>query len=142
MQGQHFVLVHGAQHGAWCWYKMKNLLEKAGHRVTAVDLMSAGISAVSADHVESFDQYNQPLYDLLESLSLSEKVSYYLRTHTICFLDHSVIWTRNLISLLSTFQLMHDTKRTTMYISTAIEHRNTKHKRLKPSENEVTIAFR
>lgn len=86
MQGQHYVFVHGAQHGAWCWYKMKNLLEIAGHRVTAVDLMSAGISTVNADHVESFDQYNQPLYDLIESLSLTEKVSYYLRTHTICFL--------------------------------------------------------
>ncbi|KAL7240066.1 hypothetical protein ACSBR2_005848 [Camellia fascicularis] len=31
----HFVLVHGACHGAWCWYKLKPLLESHGHKVTA-----------------------------------------------------------------------------------------------------------
>ncbi|KAG0583067.1 hypothetical protein KC19_3G106400 [Ceratodon purpureus] len=71
---QHFVLVHGAQHGAWCWYKTKALLESAGHRVSAPDLTSAGISAVNADDVKSFDHYNQPLYDVFESLGETEKV--------------------------------------------------------------------
>ncbi|KAG0583098.1 hypothetical protein M758_3G111000 [Ceratodon purpureus] len=74
MGRRHFVLVHGSQHGAWCWYKTKHLLESAGHRVTAVDLTSAGISTVSADDVKSFDHYSQPLYDLFESLAESEKV--------------------------------------------------------------------
>lgn len=72
---QHYVLVHGVQHGAWCWFKTKQLMEAAGHRVTAVDLTSAGISAVSADDVKSFDHYSQPLYTVLESLSPSEKVT-------------------------------------------------------------------
>lgn len=71
---EHFVLVHGAQHGAWCWYKTKSLLEIAGHRVSAPDLTSAGISTVNADDVKSFDHYNQPLYDVLESLGETEKV--------------------------------------------------------------------
>ncbi len=44
-QPAHFVLVHGAWHGAWCWYRIVALLEAAGHRVTALDLPSAGIDA-------------------------------------------------------------------------------------------------
>jgi pimeloyl-ACP methyl ester carboxylesterase len=39
----HFVLVHGAWHGAWCWYRMMALLEAAGQRVTALDLPGGGI---------------------------------------------------------------------------------------------------
>lgn len=37
-----FVLVHGSWHGAWCWYKIVPRLERAGHRVIAVDLPSHG----------------------------------------------------------------------------------------------------
>jgi pimeloyl-ACP methyl ester carboxylesterase len=40
---RHFVLVHGAWHGAWCWYKIVAGLQDAGHRVAAIDLPSAGI---------------------------------------------------------------------------------------------------
>lgn len=35
---EHFVLVHGAWHGPWCWNKLTLLLEAQGHRVTAVEL--------------------------------------------------------------------------------------------------------
>jgi pimeloyl-ACP methyl ester carboxylesterase len=34
----HFVLIHGAMHGSWCWEKIVPRLESAGHRVTAPDL--------------------------------------------------------------------------------------------------------
>ena len=34
----HFVLVHGASHGVWCWRKVVPLLEAAGHEVAAIDL--------------------------------------------------------------------------------------------------------
>jgi pimeloyl-ACP methyl ester carboxylesterase len=37
-----FILVHGAWHGAWCWYKVLPLLQKAGHRAIAVDLPGLG----------------------------------------------------------------------------------------------------
>jgi pimeloyl-ACP methyl ester carboxylesterase len=47
----HFVLVHGAWHGAWCWYKIVAALEAVGHRVTAVDLPSGGIDATPAPTV-------------------------------------------------------------------------------------------
>jgi len=36
------VLIHGAWHGAWCWYKVIPPLEKAGHRVIAPDLPGLG----------------------------------------------------------------------------------------------------
>ncbi|WP_439815619.1 alpha/beta fold hydrolase [Zavarzinia sp. CC-PAN008] len=38
-----FVLVHGAWHGGWCWYKVVPLLEALGHRVLAPDLPGHGI---------------------------------------------------------------------------------------------------
>ncbi len=34
----HFVLVHGAYHGAWCWDQLRAELERGGHATTAVDL--------------------------------------------------------------------------------------------------------
>jgi len=87
------VLVHGFQHGAWCWFKTKHLLESAGHRVTAVDLTSAGISTVRADDVKSFDHYNQPLYTVLESLEESEKVI------RVCISSKSILHVRFLTCL-------------------------------------------
>ena len=41
-RSREIVLVHGAQHGAWCWYKLLPRLVAAGHRVTAVDLPGHG----------------------------------------------------------------------------------------------------
>lgn len=37
-----YVLVHGAWHGAWCWYRVAAALERAGHRVITPDLKSLG----------------------------------------------------------------------------------------------------
>ena len=37
-----FVLVHGAWHGAWCWYRIVPALTQAGHTVLAPDLPSLG----------------------------------------------------------------------------------------------------
>ena len=37
-----YVLVHGAFHGAWCWYKIIPQLERSGHEVIALDLPSLG----------------------------------------------------------------------------------------------------
>lgn len=38
----HFLLVHGASHGAWCWDRLVPLLEAQGHTVQAIDLPSHG----------------------------------------------------------------------------------------------------
>ncbi|MDE2294556.1 MAG: alpha/beta fold hydrolase [Gammaproteobacteria bacterium] len=37
-----FVMIHGAWHGGWCWYRVQAALERAGHRVDAPDLASLG----------------------------------------------------------------------------------------------------
>ena len=42
-----FMLVHGAFHGAWCWYKAAALLESRGHRVVAPDLPGHGRNAAA-----------------------------------------------------------------------------------------------
>src|SRR5260370_27627287 len=34
----HFVLVHGAYHGAWCWHQLRTELERGGPHGPAVDL--------------------------------------------------------------------------------------------------------
>ncbi|XP_062102156.1 salicylic acid-binding protein 2-like [Humulus lupulus] len=70
----YFVVVHGACHGAWSWYKLKPLLEAAGHRVTAVDLAASGINMKSIKDVHSMLDYSQPLLELLASLDPEEKV--------------------------------------------------------------------
>lgn len=68
-QKHHIVLVHGACHGAWSWYKLKHRLEAAGHRVTALDLAASGINMKPIRDVHSMAEYSQPLLELMESLS-------------------------------------------------------------------------
>lgn len=71
---KHFVLVHGANHGAWCWYKLKPLLEAAGHHVTALDLAASGINMKAIQDIHTLHQYTEPLLDILASLPDTEKV--------------------------------------------------------------------
>ncbi|KAJ0006967.1 hypothetical protein Pint_29500 [Pistacia integerrima] len=71
---KHFVLVHGTNHGAWCWYKVKPRLETAGHRVTALDLAASGINMKSIHEVHSFYEYTEPLLEILASLPPDEKI--------------------------------------------------------------------
>ena len=61
----HFVMVHGVGHGAWCWYKIRCLIESSDHKVTCLDLKSAGIDPSDASSVLTFSHYNQPLLDFL-----------------------------------------------------------------------------
>ncbi|XP_008788157.2 methylesterase 17 [Phoenix dactylifera] len=73
-QPQHFVFVHGVGHGAWCWFKLRHLLEASGHRVSCLDLTSAGIDRTGADSVRSFEEYDKPLFDFMSALPDGEKV--------------------------------------------------------------------
>ncbi|XP_043712755.1 methylesterase 17-like [Telopea speciosissima] len=70
----HFVLVHGIGHGAWCWYKIRPLLESSGHKVSCLDLKSAGIDTSDASSVLTFHDYNQPLIDFLSALPPHDQV--------------------------------------------------------------------
>ncbi|XP_008241572.1 PREDICTED: salicylic acid-binding protein 2-like [Prunus mume] len=71
---KHFVLVHGACHGSWCWYKIKPRLESAGHRVTALDLAASGINTKAIQDVHSLAEYSEPLLEFIASLGPEEKV--------------------------------------------------------------------
>ncbi|KAL0350611.1 UNVERIFIED_CONTAM: Salicylic acid-binding protein 2 [Sesamum radiatum] len=73
-QRVHIILVHGACHGAWCWYKLKPLLEAAGHRVTALDLAASGLDRRSLHELRTFADYSQPLLELMASIPPEEKV--------------------------------------------------------------------
>ncbi|CAA7023762.1 unnamed protein product [Microthlaspi erraticum] len=70
----HFVFVHGASHGAWCWYKLTTLLDAAGFKSTTVDLTGAGINLTDSNTVFDPDHYNFPLFSLLSDLPPHHKV--------------------------------------------------------------------
>jgi len=74
LEKKHFVLVHGACHGAWCWYKLKPRLESAGHKVTALDLAASGINLQKMEDVHTFSQYSEALLQLLATIPPNEKV--------------------------------------------------------------------
>ncbi|KAL2610408.1 hypothetical protein R1flu_028981 [Riccia fluitans] len=69
MQKPEIVLVHGASHGAWCWFKVKAILEKSGHKTTIIDLLSSGRDETDANSVASVEQYAKPLTDYLATVS-------------------------------------------------------------------------
>ncbi|WVZ25246.1 hypothetical protein V8G54_003790 [Vigna mungo] len=73
-ENKHFVLVHGACHGAWCWYKLKPLLESSGHKVSVLDLAASGTNLQKIEDVHTFSQYSEPLLQLLATIPPNEKV--------------------------------------------------------------------
>ncbi|CAK7354194.1 unnamed protein product [Dovyalis caffra] len=73
-QTTHFVLIHGIASGAWVWYKVKTMLEEAGHSVTALDMSASGVNTKTLEEIVTFDQYNEPLIDFMANLPENEKV--------------------------------------------------------------------
>ncbi|MFS8017037.1 putative alpha/beta hydrolase-1 [Helianthus anomalus] len=73
-QQTHFVLVHGACHGAWCWFKLKPLLEAAGHRVSTFDLAASGTNTQAIQDVATLSDYTKPLLELMATIPPEEKV--------------------------------------------------------------------
>ncbi|KAM2631851.1 hypothetical protein TB1_030574 [Malus domestica] len=71
---KHFVLIHGACHGAWSWYKVATLLKDSGHNVTALDLGASGINPIRVQQLPSLSEYVEPLTELMVSLPPKEKV--------------------------------------------------------------------
>jgi len=59
------VLVHGAWHGAWCWYKLAPRLERAGHAVCAPDLPAHGRDPTPATAV-TFEDYVDRIESVVE----------------------------------------------------------------------------
>ncbi|XP_055815785.1 methyl jasmonate esterase 1-like [Solanum dulcamara] len=71
---KHFVLVHGACHGAWSWYKIVALMRSSGHNVTALDLGASGINPKQAIEIPHLSDYFSPLTKFMASLPANEKV--------------------------------------------------------------------
>lgn len=60
-----FVLIHGAWHGAWCWYKIIPRLRQQGHQVAAPDLPGHGIDRTPANRV-SMRSYTDRVCQVLD----------------------------------------------------------------------------
>lgn len=73
-QAPHFVLIHGIGGGAWCWYKLRCLMENSGYKVSCIELTSGGIDRSDASSVQSFDEYSKPLTDFFSELPENQKV--------------------------------------------------------------------
>ncbi|TMW85432.1 hypothetical protein EJD97_023164 [Solanum chilense] len=71
---KHFVLVHGACHGAWSWYKIVALIRSSGHNVTALDLGASGINKKQVLEIPHLSDYFSPLMEFMASLPTHEKV--------------------------------------------------------------------
>ncbi|XP_031265191.1 polyneuridine-aldehyde esterase-like [Pistacia vera] len=71
---KHFVLVHGACHGAWCWYKVSTLLKSAGHKVTMLDMAASGKHPKQVHELRSLLDYLEPLVEFMASLPPEERV--------------------------------------------------------------------
>ncbi|XP_024036179.1 methylesterase 10 [Citrus clementina] len=83
---KHFVLVHGACLGAWCWYKVVTLLKLAGHHVSAIDLGSSGVNSKRLDdEIASISDYLQSLMEFMACLPQEKK--YFNRTPVESLLD-------------------------------------------------------
>lgn len=62
----HFVLVHGAWHGAWCWERIAPLLREQGHEVSAVELQGLGAERLPAEQV-NLAVYTKRVTDALDA---------------------------------------------------------------------------
>ncbi|XWS33669.1 hypothetical protein CRYUN_Cryun22dG0102500 [Craigia yunnanensis] len=71
---RHFVLVHGACHGAWCWYKVATQLKSMSHKVTAIDMAASGIHPKQVHEIHSISDYFEPLMEFMASLPPEERV--------------------------------------------------------------------
>jgi pimeloyl-ACP methyl ester carboxylesterase len=63
-----FLLIHGAWHGAWCWYKVIPELEALGHHALAIDLPSHGRDITSVAEV-TLDSYGESVAAALRDLT-------------------------------------------------------------------------
>lgn len=64
-----YVLVHGSAHGSWCWQRVIPLLQRQGHKVTAVDLPGNGHDNTPLAEVtlDSYAQYVGGVLDVQDA---------------------------------------------------------------------------
>lgn len=64
---KHFVLIHGAWHGAWCWYKLAAHLRAAGHTVTCPDLPAHGVDRTMSTAEVTMNAYVERVAAVLDA---------------------------------------------------------------------------
>ncbi len=73
-----FVLVHGAWHGGWCWWKVEPLLRQSGGSVYAPSLTGMGERSHLAAYIDpaaiNLDLHIKDVRELLESEGLEEVI--------------------------------------------------------------------
>jgi len=70
----HFVLVHGAWHGAWCWRRVTQALQVQGHRVYAVTLTGLGDRAHLLSPAITLETHIEDVRQLIDTEELSDVV--------------------------------------------------------------------
>ena len=65
---KHFVLVHGAWHGAWCWEKVTPLLAEMGHEAHTLDLPGLGNDPTPIAEI-TLDSYVNAVMELILSIN-------------------------------------------------------------------------
>ncbi|XP_042487808.1 methylesterase 2-like [Macadamia integrifolia] len=64
----HFILVHGAGHGEWNWFRLKPILEAAGYKVTTVQLGTTLTTSLNSTENITFLKYSKPLFDVMKCI--------------------------------------------------------------------------
>lgn len=70
----HFLLVHGAWHGAWCWQRVTEALIRQGHRAHAVTLTGLGERAHLMSPAITLETHITDVMNALESEELQDVV--------------------------------------------------------------------
>ena len=70
----HFVLVHGAWHGAWCWRHVTQALQVQGHRVYAVTLTGLGDRSHLLSPAITLETHIEDVRQLIDTEELSDVV--------------------------------------------------------------------
>ena len=70
----HFVLVHGAWHGAWCWRHVTQALQVQGHRVYAVTLTGLGDRSHLLSRAITLETHIEDVRQLIDTEELSDVV--------------------------------------------------------------------
>jgi len=58
-----FALVHGAWHGAWCWERLVEPLERRGHGALAIDLPVDDVDAGNGEYADVVAAFTAPAGD-------------------------------------------------------------------------------
>ena len=75
----HFILVHGAWHGAWCWRRVSDALVRAGHRAHAVTLTGLGERAHMLSSSITLETH---ISDVINAIEAEEMTDVVLAVHS------------------------------------------------------------